>query len=281
MCFKRFFTLGFCLFILSLPFIPSRATERPVRYLYSHGILDTQKQAQAYIPLSRPEIIQFNYPDACETVRQLDRSKVNFGQKEDVDALLTVCQGITDDLVIIGMSRGASTALNLMALHDQPQVQALVLESPFGTVQAIVESLLKRKAYIGYIPGMTLLATKLTATAFPGYDPLGAQPLNTVHLIRKDLPILIVCSREDTTVPAHSSMQLYAKLRTSGHKHAYLLVLDSGRHSKLLHGNDGKIYHDVVHAFYKKYNLPHDEASAVRGEKRFQTCQPSPKTLKL
>lgn len=245
-------------------------------YLYSHGILATQKQALKYIPFSSPEIRTFDYPDACESVRDLDRSKVTFGQRADILALQTACKAQKDDSqIIIGMSRGASAALNLMAICDQPQVQAMVLESPFDTVQAIVESLLKRRFYIGHIPGLTALAKKLLTTAFPCYDAQGLQTIDTVHLIRKDLPILIICSNEDTTVPASSSMRLYTKLRATGHNHVYLLALNSGQHSKLLQENDRHTYLCVVHAFYKKYNLPHDASLATQGKKRLQKCQPT------
>jgi len=47
------------------------------------------------------------------------------------------------EIVIFGLSRGASAVLNLMALYNPPQVKALVLESPFDTVGSIIDN--KRK----------------------------------------------------------------------------------------------------------------------------------------
>jgi alpha-beta hydrolase superfamily lysophospholipase len=251
------------------------------RYLYSHGLVADQAQAKAYAPLACSRITSFNYPDACTGPRNLDRSLVTLGQENDISALRDASSALMGDepYVLIGMSRGASTALTMMALHNQPCVKAMILESPFDGAYSIVESLMKNRWYIGRVPYMMRVARRLLSVAFPNYDLEGIHPLDYVHRIRADLPMLIVCSLEDTTVSAASSMRLYLELRTTGHDHVYLLILESGQHSKLLQGNEGKRYKDTVHAFYQKYQCAYDPAAAQRGAEFLQQCQPTMKDL--
>jgi hypothetical protein len=109
---------------------------------------------------------------------------------------------------------------------------------------------------------------------FKKYKRDGMSPAGMVEKIPKDLPILIICSQEDGLVPCSSSISIYKKLVDSGHKHTYILILNHGRHAKILSGPDGKKYQRVVHAFYKKHNLPHNPSIAAKGEKYLRKCQP-------
>jgi hypothetical protein len=49
----------------------------------------------------------------------------------------------------------------------------------------------------------------------------------------------------------------------------------------MLHAEDKKIYEAVVHAFYKKYNLPHNAALALEGQKDFDATQPTAEYLQV
>ena len=102
------------------------------------------------------------------------------------------------------------------------------------------------------------------------YHSTGPHPIDEIKNIRKDLPILIVCSLQDTTVPAENSIKLYDKLIESGHTKAHLLVLSKGKHSKLLQSEQGEIYQNLVHAFYAKYGLPHNQEYAKLGKNMLQ-----------
>jgi hypothetical protein len=109
---------------------------------------------------------------------------------------------------------------------------------------------------------------------FKKYSRYGIRPIDVLDDVSHELPILIICSKEDQLVPYHSSVALYQKLVQSGHTHVYLLRLEHGKHAKLLSGNDGEKYRAVVHAFYKKYNLDHNEIYAAKGEFLLSKCQP-------
>ena len=86
----------------------------------------------------------------------------------------------------------------------------------------------------------------------------GEHPIDNVANIRHDLPIMFVCTESDGIVPCSSTVNLYKKLRQSGHEHVYLLKFKTGKHGKLLWSKNGKKFRNVVHAFYAKYNLPHN-----------------------
>jgi len=168
------------------------------------------------------------------------------------------------EIVIFGLSRGASAALNLMALYNPPQVKALVLESPFDTVGSIIDN--KRKQlHLEWLSHDT--GEYIMEKIFRHYNRNGIRPIDMVSDIRKELPILIICSKEDPLVPWYSSIQLYKKLKESGHLSVHLFLADHGKHSRILCDQDGNTYQAVVHAFYEKYGLPHNAEFALQGRK--------------
>ena len=86
------------------------------------------------------------------------------------------------------------------------------------------------------------------------YKTNGQQPINSVVKIKnKQLPILIVCSKEDTLIPWTSSERLYKKFKEEGFVNCELVVVDRGPHGNILFAidGDGQKYHDAVQAFYK------------------------------
>ena len=100
-----------------------------------------------------------------------------------------------------------------------------------------------------------------------------------MHNINKELPLLIIASLEDELIPARNIATIYTKLVDCGHKHAYFLLLDKGAHAYLLENEDAHLYLNTVHAFYKKYSLPHNASFAAQGETLLAQCQPSKKIV--
>ena len=275
-----------------------------VWYLFSHGIADTYKQAYKYAKtykigkntfhntqylINRP-FLTFNYPDAHEGFLRINRNETSFAQDNEIARLklrfektMQLAQEKepgNNEIVIFGLSRGASAPLNFMALYNPLQVKALVLESPFDSVATIIDN--KRKQlrlkclkWLSHDMGEYIMEKWLShdtgeyimETIFRRYDRNGMRPIDLVSNIRKDLPILIICSKEDPLVPCHSSVKLYQKLKESGHKAAHLFIADHGKHSKILEAQDGNTYQAVVHAFYEKYGLPHNTQFAQQGKK--------------
>jgi len=262
-------------------------------YLFSHGFTDNHKQAYSYVKEYKKwgrifknnyyvidgDLETFNYPDAL--IKPLVRlNKTSLGQDNEIKTLKNACDKIDDDVVLVGVSRGAATAINFVALHDPKNVKALVLEAPFDHVDRVFDHawytrLMSKILYSGTNRRLQNLFAKISH-----YDLDGQQPINLVDKIRKDLPIIFICSESDNVIKYEASENLYKKLRSLGHKHVYLLKFKPGRHARLLWSKNGEIYQNVVHAFYKKYGLLHNDLFARRGEPYFKKCQPEIDDLK-
>ena len=193
-------------FMIHLP--PACATHSVV-YLSAHGLGATQHQAQALLPhnkywiLNRPLAV-FDFPDAKPAQMEYDPKQVNLGQQADIDRLRyayykTRQELPNHDIILTGVSRGAVTAFNCMALHKLEHIKALVLESPFDTFNNVVKHLLRR-FHIGWIPFSRKLAIRYVKKTFPLFDINGIFPLHVSHLMPQDLPVLLVHAKTDKTI---------------------------------------------------------------------------------
>lgn len=193
------------------------------------------------------------------------------GQTADVNKLHDFCKKYYS-LRLIGSSRGSATILNYLGTYQPLNILAAVLESPFDTVQNVIDYVLGKSKQI---PGTPWVALKFSQWLFPKYNPAGLQPKDVIHTIPKHIPILLICSKEDEIVSAQSTINLYIKLVQAGHAETYLLIVDHGKHANIMIGKDGHILRDVIHAFYRHYGLPYNPTFAEQGRERFMQCQPS------
>jgi prolyl oligopeptidase family protein len=272
------------LLICFIVFIAMNCDAHDVYYLFSHGLADSHKQAYKYAESTgkQPYIIKtpfitFDYPDVSSSIFRINRFKTSLAQDNEISCLAHHYFNETSQKqsVLVGVSRGASTIINFMGLYNPENVYALILESPFDAVESIVTRLAYETKF-GCIPGAKKYGSNLLSFIFCQYKPEGIKPIDQVQKIKKDLPILIICSFEDKLVPVWSSINLYIALRESGHQNAYLLILPEGKHAKLItHTRFGYLYQHIVHAFYCKYDLPHDPYLAQLGMPLFtKLCQP-------
>lgn len=277
------------------------ATHRVV-YLFVHGLAATQKQVFRLYTQERAAskknknpkdntnwivtepIALFDFPDAkCDG--DYHRKDVNLGQNPDLERLdtayqLTLKEFPEHEIVLVGVSRGAATIVNYVAKYNPPQLAAVVVESPFDTLSSIIKHLLKRFK-VNWIPFSKTLGHKIVRTHFPRLEPDGIFPIHVVEKISPTVPIMIIHGYKDNVIPITSSRRLYIKLKEIGHKDAYLVELKSGAHAQLVHGSDAQFYHILVHAFYKKYGLPHDPEKARLGEPFLDLAQPSTSEVAL
>ncbi len=257
-----------------------------VWYLFSHGLRDSKEKAYDYIEtykignkthhnprcLIKDPVVTFNYPDVLKYFPRIDTRKTSLGQDNEIKRLAEVYKDIVQntkdkredsEIVIFGLSRGASTGLNFVARHNPPAVKALVLESPFDKVETVVDNKFEQLWLLKWVPQN--FRQYITENIYWRYKKDGVCPIDEVSKIRKDLPILIICTKEDELVPCHSSLKLYDKLKESGHTATHLFIADHGKHAKILQGPDGDSYQAAVHAFYKKYGFPHNPEFARQG----------------
>jgi hypothetical protein len=253
-----------------------------IGYVFAHGLGATQEQASLFLSnkwiINKPAVL-FDFPDAKNNNMEYYPEYVNLGQELDIQRFeLVVSKAIKElpnyKFVLSGISRGAATILNYVALYQPDHAAALVLESPFDTFNTIVKHLLKR-FHVSWIPFSKSIALRIAQKNFPLLNIEGIFPLTVVHKVPGTIPILIIHSRNDRTIPINSSRNLYKTLVESGNKDTYILELASGEHGKLAYGPESDLYVNVVHAFYKKYNLPHNPNFAHVGETMLSYCQPS------
>jgi hypothetical protein len=259
--------------------------------LFSHGIADSHKQAYAYAKsykkngilhfndryLIHTPYVSFNYPDATDKFYRVNWTETSFGQENEIGRLNLAYKHIMDryedcNVILWGLSRGASNQSIFAGLYNHyDNIKAILLESPYNSMTEVIESMMHKKN-LGWMP--VSYGESLAEFIFKKYTRYGWSPKKVLDKISKDIPVLIICSEEDNTVPCSSSINVYKNLVAAGHKHTYILILEHGRHAQILQGPDGEIYQDVVNAFYKKYNLPHSPESAAKGEPLLALCQP-------
>lgn len=283
----RAFTHTTALTLVTLIAAIPTAVSGEICYLFSHGIAETGQQVHNYVRHSTRNgklryntrfivgspYATFNYPDATRQFWRINFWHTSLGQENETTCLKKAHSSLfggkdepcgDDEVVIVGVSRGASTALTFTALHTPKRVAALVLESPYDSVESIISHRV-RNLGLANTDVTQDMGRAVMQAGFWRYRQSGISPIEAASLIDKNLPILIVCSQEDTVVPAQCSIALYRKLRKCGHNAVHLLVLDKGEHAKIIDQDEGDIYRDTVHAFYKKYHLPHKKEYARAG----------------
>lgn len=202
-------------------------------------------------------------------------ARYNLGQEADIEKLDRVYDlavhktghDLQSRVVLYGVSRGAATVFDFIALKQPKDVVAAVVEGIYDDVNNVLNfrfSTISRKVMYGVLKGLT------------SWQKAGISPISLVDKIPQSLPLLFITSRADRSVPSTSTLNLYRALRATGHKAAHLLILERSAHPRYMldDADDRATYQEVVHAFYKHYNLPHNTALAEKGWAKFLTTQP-------
>ncbi len=266
--------------------------------LFSHGIADKWSQVYRYVAsYSKSNVLQhneryvintpyvsFNYPDATNRFYRVNYNETSFGQENEIGRLYKAYENIKNqivqelqnllediDIILFGVSRGASNQLIFAGRYTLDRVKAIILESPYHTMADVIESVMHKKN-LSWLP--LSYGETVTEFIFKKYTRYGYSPANCLKNISQDIPILIICSEEDHLVPCSSSINVYKKLVECGHKHVYIFIAKEGRHATILQGPEGEKYQQIINAFYKKYNLPYNPSDAEKGEPLLALCQP-------
>lgn len=260
---KKYTAISYMVLLIHLPLAFASAPAGQSTTIFSHGLGGNKDQGAYYHTLyGQPNAFidgkmeSFDYQDVQDS-----RSSC-IGQDADIESLHGTSKNHSK-VKLVGVSRGAAAIFNYLAKHQPKNVDITVTESPFDQVSSVVA----QKAYFASFESSLSLM-------FPNYDRKGAQPIKSASSINTTIPMLLVCSQEDALIPASSTIKLYEALRKNGHERAHLLVTKHGQHANILNGEDGAIYRNVVHAFYKAYAKPHNPEWAAAGQARFASCQP-------
>ncbi len=182
------------------------------------------------------------------------------------------------DIILYGDSRGAAIIFNFLAQEKPTQVKAAILEGIFDDIPHLV----RHFCYIdkGHRAEKRLINTMKLLLG--SYNNKGPFPRDFAKIISDDIPLLFVTSLADELCCPQGAIALYRKLKERGHKKIHLLVLQNCSHPVYMISNpeDKKLYETTVHAFYKHYGLPHNNAKAAEGMSSFKKTQPSSTELK-
>ena len=288
---KRFLFLGLMMAC------DGKAMNTPT-FLYSHGLFDNHTQAYWFTKntpqgienkryFMEGEIVTFDYEDVTPGFWKTDFTQVSMAQTNEIMRLKKIYdltrarleeEQKNQNIILVGLSRGASTIINFAALFNPPQVKAIILEAPFDSSVTIAKSMVQNLK-LHWIPGMQSMGHNLLSLLFTQHKKDGIQPIDAAADIKKDMPLFLACSLTDWLVPASSTMALYKKLVETGHTQVYLFIANKSKHSKIIFSDDGERYMQAINAFFKKYNLPHNETLAQIGQSILAECQPTISSL--
>lgn len=218
--------------------------------LFAHGLGGSNKCGYSYNDtgkiFSDGQLVSFDFQDSWLADPELSSC---LGQDADINQLkkyynISVKGGSrigTDNKVnIYGLSRGAATAINFLAIHKPRNVACAVIESPFDDLETIVQG--KLKAFgIGHIPIVgSILSACITpiVTMLPvglqNHTVFGVYPKDVVSNIPKDIPLLFVSSKQDGLIPQQSTQLLFDMLKASGHTKCHNIICNTGDHCEIV-----------------------------------------------
>jgi hypothetical protein len=96
----------------------------------------------------------------------------------------------------------------------------------------------------------------------------GPSPAAAIESFPLGVPVFFITSKTDKSVPCHSTESLAKELAKKGLNPVYLLVLEKSSHPNYMCDDqeDKDAYVTLLHALYKRYELPYIESMADEGE---------------
>lgn len=287
--------------LLIIAFQLAHAVDLPADYkghifLYSHGLADTSSQVEKYVKagiITEP-YVTFNYKDSVEFESEAEQNRASgrfitllgdifkkrrirfthaaLGQKYDIDQLKDQYDKIRKSwpeakIILFGVSRGSATIDGLLDLYPEctDHLAAVITESEFGSMPAVVDHLMKQYKLLRLMPKET--AYRNVESFFRQYkhvEPSPQQHLENAITKNPDLlqiPRLIICAETDHLVPIQSTLKLYTTLKNFGHDKAHVITLAQGRHGFLIEGPCREDYRRQALDFLSKYKLLPDDVT--------------------
>lgn len=238
--------------------IAQQTNQRPLIFIFAHGLGGNASQVNWYngiyeksFNIVGSQCISFDFPDV------IDATKINLAQEVDIEALHQICQNYiaTHEIVLVGLSRGASTIINYASKYPE-SLKALVVEAPFASIQSVINNRL-RQLHINWIPGMQSFAhTFVSRYMFPGYKKDGIHPIDSIKKIAAYIPILFIHSKKDQLINCDDSSHLYRLRRECGCTNAYYVELKHCKHAMYqADKRDITRYYEAVDCFYQQCGI--------------------------
>lgn len=183
---------------------------------------------------------------------------IGFGCLDRMDAKLWmeyVVKRLGEDCQILlqGISMGASTVLMSTGLTLPKQVKAAVSDCAFTSAYDVFQSVLKTMYHLPAFPLMNLADWMCKKEAGYGLDECNAKR----EVAKAEIPILFIHGDADTFVPCSFVYQLYGACRSD----KKLLVVPGASHAEAYYKDTDayeKAIRSMIHSHFKKEN-PADE----------------------
>lgn len=231
-------------------FVPSLGAGKMEALVYA----TRSSRSGCFVPA---DVIGFDCPDTSNGNNFSYLRHAALGQEADIATLKTVTDTVDrDNIVLFGVCKGASTAITYQATHNDPRIKALILESPFDSIEGVIHEKLRQYG-LWWIPGLHTVAHRITALFFGNYSTTGIRPIDALATIHnKELPILIICSAKDTLIPWTSSHRLYTAFIKHGFTNVHILITEHGRHCNTIHDDANRtVCRNTARAFFKRYGI--------------------------
>lgn len=273
----------------ALPY--TRGAEKTVQY-YRNFKEELPTNSRYFFDIQHHHVLFFDFADASINLGMYgslpNTMNAHVAQRNDITTLTDVINTVKSDKKIIGFgySRGASTWLTTLGSNKElgEEIACIILEAPFAHMHNValfswikfcVDFIHKHFPYFNPMRWNEQIFVLL----FNEYKFEDIQPIATATLIkRKDIPILLVHSQQDTIIPINDSRQIYCALQEAGHTNVFLLELPNGYHADGLWGKSGDLYAQAVHELFKQLNLPYNQDYANHNV--LSACQPSIEEVK-
>jgi hypothetical protein len=187
---------------------------------------------------------------------------INLGQANDIEMLKNTYEEHikkfpNQKIILYGTSRGAAAAFNFIAQYKPDEAIAAVFEGIYDNIDHLLEGT------CGYFKGIAHSFIRV----FTAYKLDGISPIKSINNFPKNIPVLIISSKKDGTVPFSCAKNMYKQLKIAGHDNVHFLKLKHSNHDtySCQNNEDRKIYEEVIHAFYKHYELPYNPELAEKG----------------
>lgn len=180
---------------------------------------------------------------------QSEGDYIGFGWHDRLDYadwidLLLEKQGADAEIVLHGLSMGAAAVL-MVSGEDLPEnVNAIVADSPYGSVYDLFDYQLGR---MFHLPSFPVLPSISLVTKFrAGYSLSEASAMDQVK--QAEVPILYIHGKEDTFVPTFMAEELYENTKSEAEIHLF----DDAGHGEAFVTQEQR-YTEKLNGFLEKY----------------------------
>ena len=171
----------------------------------------------------------------------------DLGQGVCIGHLKRIVEQEENQVIIHATSQGTATTLNYIASlspAEQSKIKAIILEATLASgnsaIMHTVTGPLMGCQSIGKIPGSGYLIPYVAKANFPRYWPAGKQPIKSLDSISKNIPIILMHSKEDPQLSFDDARALYHGLRNHGNSSVYFVPFEGWRHIEICDKDQGK-----------------------------------------